>query len=71
MGDIEYGQRMKFFVAALPGQDRGQEMVLNLVAAATADLNERLDLAEANARHERALAFKAARSMTPPKGPGG
>jgi hypothetical protein len=61
MGDIEYGQRMHCFVAALPGQDRGQEMVLNLVAAALADLNERLDLAEASARHERALAFKAAR----------
>src|SRR5580700_10556260 len=61
MGDIEYGQRMQFFVAALPGRDRGIEMVLNLVAAAIADLNERLELAEASARHERALAFKAAR----------
>ena len=61
MGDIEYGQRMQFLVAALPGQDRGQEMVLNLVAAAIADLNERLGLAEASARHERALAFKSAR----------
>jgi len=60
MGDIEYGQRMHLFVAALPGQARGKAMVLNLLAAATADLKERLELAKASARRERELAFQAA-----------
>ena len=61
MGDLEYAERIQLFVAALPGRARGKALVLNLIAAATADLKERLNLAEANARHERELAFRAAR----------
>ena len=68
LGDVEYGQRMQLFVATLPGQDRGQEMVLNLVAATIADLNERLELAKACARHDRALAFQAAQVDDSPAG---
>ena len=71
MGDLEYGQRMQFFVAALPSRARGKALVLNLIAAATTDLKEHLQLAETQGTpRTRAWRSKPPGSMTPRPGPG-
>ena len=55
MEDIEFGVRMGFLAAALPGKEESIERVRTYVDAVLLDLNERLARAEQTAKHEQKL----------------
>jgi hypothetical protein len=60
MGEEEFGIRMRVLAGWLPGKQEAAALVSAYVAAAIADLNERLERARANTRHELELDLQSA-----------
>jgi hypothetical protein len=60
MGEEEFGIRMRVLAHWLPGKQEAAARVSAYVAAAIADLNERLERARANSRHELELDLQSA-----------
>jgi hypothetical protein len=60
MGEEEFGIRMRVLADWLPGKQEAAAQVSAYVAVAIADLNERLERARANTRHELELDLQSA-----------